>query len=282
VGMTFAELFASAFAAEAFVRQIKSELELLGVNTTIGYILAIIIVTVILSYFTLVFGELIPKRIARNNPENLSYRTVNILAFFSNINYVFEKILVKSENFFSRVFGIKNEPNEKLTEKEIKLIIAEGKDQGIYDEDERKLLYNVLKFDTLKVKDIMIPKDKIVYINIDASSDKILETIKKYKYTRIPVYSNSKDNIVGVLNIKDILIKEVEKEGNLDIKLKEMIRDPLFITKKENADEIFKRMQLNNKHISIVKNEEGQVEGMITMEDIIEKILGNILDEFDK
>lgn len=279
VGITLAELFASAFAAEAFVGNLEEKFEILGLNTIVGYIISVIIVTIILSYFTLVFGELIPKRIARNNPEKVAYKTVNILYILSKINYVFEKILTASENFFAKIFGIKNEPNERLTEKEIKMIIAEGKDQGIFDEDEKKLLYNALKFDDIKIKDIMLEKEKMICINIEYAEEKILEIIRKYKYTRIPVYSKTKDNIVGILNVKDILLN---KEVGMNIKLEEIIREPMFVSSKDNIDEIFKSMQLNNKHIAIVKNGDGQVEGMLTMEDIIEKLLGNIIDEFDK
>jgi len=282
IGMTFAELFATVFVAETFIEQFEYKLDILGLNTVFLHILALIIVTIILSYFTLVFGELIPKRVARNNPEKVAYRTVNVLTIFSKSNYIFERILVASENFFSRIFGIKNEPSEKLTEKELKLIIAEGKDQGIYDEDEKKLLYNVLKFEHLKIKDIMIPKEKMVFLNIEYPKEKVLEIIRKYKYTRIPVYSGKKDNVIGILNVKDILVKTLDEVGMLNIKLKEILREPIFVTKNGNIDEMFKTMQLNNKHIAIVKNEEGNVEGMLTMEDIIEKILGNIIDEFDK
>ncbi len=282
IGMTFAELFASIFVAEAFVNQFEQGLETFGIATTPAYILSLIIITIILSYITLVFGELIPKRIARNNPEKVAYRTVNILTIFAKINYVFEKILVKSEDLFSKIFGIKNEPNEKLTEKEIKLIIAEGKDQGIFDEEEKKLLYNALKFDDLKIKEIMIPKEKMICINIESSKEKILETISKYKYTRIPVYEGNKNNIIGILNVKDVLLKGIEEKGKINIDLKEILREPTFVKKKENIDEIFRTMQLNSKHIIIVKTEDGKLEGMVTMEDIIEKILGNIVDEFNK
>ena len=151
-------------------------------------------VTIILSYFTLVFGELIPKRLARNHPEKTAYRTINVIYFFSKINTIFEKILKVSEDFFIRLFDLEKEPAEKLTEQEIRMIIAEGKDQGIFDQDEKKLLYNALKFDDLKIKNIMIPKEKMVYINIDDSKERILDIIEKYKFTRIPVYKKSKDN----------------------------------------------------------------------------------------
>lgn len=275
VGITFAELLASAFAAEAFLGNMEEELETFGLSNSLAYVIALVVITILLSYFTLVFGELLPKRIARNNPEKVAYKTVNALVIFSKINYGFEKFLTASENLFSKIFGIKNEPNEKLTEKEIKMIISEGKDQGIFDEDEKKLLYNALKFDDFKIKDIIVEREKVTFINSEYSKEKILEIIKKYKYTRFPVYSGTKDNIIGVLNIKDIII------NNENDDIKQFIREPLFVSGKDNIDEIFKSMQLNNKHMAIVKNAEGKVEGMITMEDIIEKLHGNILDEFD-
>lgn len=282
IGMTFAELFASIFVAETFVDELEQKFEIIGLETMPGYILSLIIITIILSYITLVFGELIPRRIARNNPEKVAYRTVNIITMCAKINYVFEKILVASENAFSKIFGIKNEPNEKLTEKEIKMIIAEGKDQGILDEDEKRLLYNALKFDDVKIKDIMIPKEKMICINIDSPEEKILEIIGKYKYTRIPVYSGNRNNIIGILNVKDVLLNSIKEKGQINIDLKEILREPTFVKKKENIDEIFRTMQLNSKHIIIIKTEDGRVEGMVTMEDMIEKLLGNIVDEFNR
>ena len=158
------------------------------------------------------------------------------------------------------------------------MIIAEGNKQGRFDEDERKLLYNALKFDDIKVKNIMIPKEKITFISMDSPEEKILETIRKCKYTRFPVYYKTKDNIVGVLNIKDILLNT----ENTNINLKQMLRKPIYVSGEEKLDNIFKVMQLNNNHIAIVKDENGHAEGMITMEDIIEKLMGDILDEFDK
>lgn len=280
VGMTLSELFASAFAAEAFVSTISQKISLFGANTTVQYVLSIIIVTLILSYFTLVFGELIPKRIARNNPEKVAYKTINILTAFSKINYAFEILLKESEEFFSNIFGIKNEPTEKLTQREIKMIIAEGLEQNLYDIQEKKLLNNALKFDNFKVKDIMIPKQDIIYINIADNFEKISNIILKDKYTRIPVYEKTKDNIIGVLNVKDILMEKLK--GTKKIEINKILRDPIIVTKDEKIDKVFYNMQLNNKHIAIVKNKDNKVEGMVTMEDIIEKLLGNIIDEFDK
>ena len=199
-------------------------------------------------------------------PEELANRIIEI----ANNSEEFTQLSEKVSRFINKKCS-----TSETTEKEIKMIISEGKDQGIFDEDEKKLLYNALKFDDFKIKDIIVEREKVTFINSEYSKEKILEIIKKYKYTRFPVYSGTKDNIIGVLNIKDIILNDENDD------IKQFIREPLFVSGKDNIDEIFKSMQLNNKHIAIIKNAEGKVEGMITMEDIIEKLLGNILDEFD-
>ena len=123
----------------------------------------------------------------------------------------------------------------------------------------------------------MIPKDKVVSININDTKEKVLEKIKKYKYTRIPVYSKSKENIIGVLNVKDILLNDLQ-----DFDIAKLLRDPIYINKDEIIDKIFNNMQLNKKHMAIVKDKDGKLEGILTLENILESLVGNILDEFDK
>ena len=280
IGITFVELFVSVFAAEAFVNIIVRKLSNYGINVMGGYIISTIFVTIVLSYFTLVFGELIPKRLARNNPEKTAYKTVNKIYFASKVNYFFERLLISSENLFIRIFNLEKEQPEKLTEREIKLIIAEGKDQGIYDDDEKKLLNNALKFNTLKVKDIMLQKEKMKNINIKKDEQEISNEISKYKYTRIPVYEKNKDNVIGVLNIKDIIL-QYSKDNNMDIDLRKILREPLYIKKDELINDVLKDLTLNKKHLAIVK-EDNKVIGMITMEDILEKIVGTIDDEFEE
>ena len=282
IGMTLAELLASAFAAEAFVGTMVRKLHIFDRNNILEYTISIIIVTIILSYFTLVFGELIPKRRARNHPEKTAYRTINAIYLFSKINTGFEKILRASEEFFIKLFGLENEEKEKLTEQEIKMIIAEGKDQGIFDRDEKKLLYNALKFDDLKIKNIMIPKDKIVFININDSKEKVLDIIQKSKFTRIPVYEKSRDNIIGILNIKDIIIDYAKNESEFNFNIKNMLREFISVNKNETLDKILKKLKLNTKHIVIVKGEDGKAEGIATMEDILESLVGKIYDEFEQ
>ena len=280
-GATMCELLLSAIAAEAFVSTMVEKFNIFNLEKGIMYAIAIVIVAAVLSYFSLVFGELLPKRIAKNAPEKTAYRTVGFLYVISKINYPFEKLLKFSEKLFSRILGIKDEKKEKLTEQEIKMIIAEGKDQGMYDQNEKRLLVNALKFNNKKVKDALIPKEKIDFININSTYEEVMENIKKYKFTRIPVFENNKNNIVGILNIKDIVLEYInEKEKNLQIK--DIMRETFFVKREDKLEEVFSIMKLNKRHLVLVKDNEGNVEGILTLEDIMEELVGEIIDEFDK
>lgn len=196
VGITLAELIATAFAAEAFVYPLAYNLKVFQIPYDIAIVFSLVIITILLSYFLLVFGSIIPKRVARNNPEKTAYRLINILWIFAKINYPFEKLIRISTNFFTRLFGIENKDKQTLTEKEIKMMILEGKDQGVVSNIEKEIVFNALKFNDILVKNIMIPKEKIDFINIEQSTDEILKNISKHPYTRLPVYRGNEDNII--------------------------------------------------------------------------------------
>lgn len=280
VVITMCELFVSTIAAEEYVNRLAFELNNISIASNIATGISIIIVTILLSYILLVFGAILPKKIARNNPEKTAFKIINVIWIVSKLNYPFEKLITFSINLFSKIFGIKENEKDKLTEKEIKMIILEGKEQGIVAKSEKDILFNALKFDDILVKKIMIPKEKIVFINIDDTKEKILENIKKYKLTRLPVFEKSKDNIVGILNVKDIAIQYAE-QNKIELNLKKVIRNVMFVDQDEKISTIFKEMQVNRQAIAIVKNKEEKVVGLITMEDILEKIVGKIFDEFD-
>ncbi len=281
VVITMCELFATIIAAEEFVNKLTIILSQTGIEYVVSEVLSVIIITIVLSYMLLVFGAILPKKIARNNPEKIAFKLINIIWVISKINYPFEKMITISSKLFSKIFGIKENNKDKLTEKEIKMIITEGHEQGVIAKLEKEILFNALKFDDILVKNIMRPKEKIDFINIEDSKEKILENIEKYKYTRIPVYEKNKNNIIGIFNIKDIAIKYAE-ENKVDIKLKTMLRDVIFVEQNQKISETFRELQINSQSIAIVINEERKVVGLITMEDILEKIVGKIFDEFDK
>lgn len=281
VGITMIELFASAYAAEAFVTPLSIYLTTLGIEETMSLIVAIIIVTIILSYFLLIFGAVLPKRIAKNHPEKTAYNLINILTAISIINKPFEKLIHVSTKVLCKLFRIKEIDKHILSEKEIKMMIMEGKDQGIINKIEKDILFNALKFNDITVKKIMKVKEDIDFINIKEDIDGILKNIKKYKYTRIPIFDGNKDNIVGILNIKDIAMALAENK-ELDIKLHSIIRNVLFIQKEEKISYAFKTMQTNRQSMMIVLDEKQKVVGLITMEDVIEELVGKIFDEYDK
>ena len=161
------------------------------------------------------------------------------------------------------------------------MIITEGKEQGIIDKVEKDILFKTLKYNDILAKEIMIPKEKVDFINIKDDTDKILSNIKKYKFTRIPVYKDNKDNVIGIINIKDVILQS-EENKKIDINIEKILRSVNFIQKDDKITNAFKTMQLNKHAMMIVVDKDKRVVGIITMEDIIEELMGNILDEYDK
>lgn len=280
VGIVMAELFASAFVAEVYLGDLSDWIEKYGITEDIAIVLATIIITIILSYLLLIFGGVLPKKIARNNPEKMAYRLIGILQILALINIPFEKLIKVSIEILSRILGIKEEPEDKLTEREIKMIIAEGKDQGIVNQIEKNIATKALKFNDIAVKEIMIPKENVKFINIKESSEKIMEDIRKCKYTRIPVFEGTRDNVIGFLNIKDLIL---EDNVNLEkgIKLREMLRPIIVVIKEEKISTVFKVMKSNRQALMMVEDKDRKIVGLVTMEDILESLVGKIFDEYD-
>lgn len=281
VGITMIELLASAYAAEAFVTPFSKYLVTsIGLDEKIAIVLAICLVTIVLSYFLLIFGSVLPKRIAKNNPEKTAYSLINILNILAILNYPFEKLITFSTKILCKIFRIKPRDKEVLSEKEIKMMIIEGKDQGIVDKIEKDILFNALKFNDIKVKKVMKQKEEIDFINIEEDIFDVLKNIKKYKYTRVPIFEKNKDNIIGIFNVKDIAIKLAD-DTKLNIKIKDILRPAIFVSEEQKLPYAFKEMQKNKQAMMIVKDKDDNVVGLITMEDIIERLVGNIFDEYD-
>lgn len=279
VGITLAGFFSSATAAVSLSEGFGEWLS--GLNVPFAETIALIVVTLILSYFTLVFGELFPKRIALRSPEKIAM-------FFSGpinvIRLIFKPIvflLSGSCNLLVKLFRLKPNNDEKVTEDEIMALISTGVDDGTVDEEELELIDAIFTFGDLSVKDVMTPRIDIKMIDINDSLKAIDETIKKERYTRLPVYEDSKDNIIGILNIKDIVLfldyKHLKKED-----IKSILRKPQYVTETMKADNLFKDFQKNKEHSALVIDESGSISGYVTLEDLIEEVMGNIYDEHDE
>lgn len=282
VGITFIELLSSAYASEAFVNPLVSVItDYTRLQKQSATIIAIIIVALILSYFLLVFGGLIPKRIARNHPEKTAYRLINVLSIISLINIPFEKLVHFSTNLFCTIFGIESQDKQNLSEKEIKMMIQEGVDEGVINKLNKSLFMNSMKFTDTKVKKVMTSIEKVEFINSKDDIKTVLSKVKKSKYTRFPVFENNKNNIIGVLNIKNILIN-AEENIEQDINVKEIMHQVFFVDSEESISIVLKTMQLNKFALMVVTNSEKQMLGIVTMEDILEELVGEIIDEYDK
>lgn len=279
IGITLAGFLASAFAAEAFADELVEYFKFLSISVNILKPIIVILVTLILSYFTLVLGELVPKRMAMSFPEKIAYNVVNMITVLMKVTYPFVWLLTKSTNIVAKIFGMSKNAEEKVTEEEIKAMISTGTDDGTIEEGEKNLIFNVFSFNDVEASKIMTKKENVVSVDVNISNQGLMEKIKNHKYTRMPVYNKEKDNIIGVLNIKDIIVyhKKTKKMEILDI-----MHEALFVEDTDKADDIFKLMQKRRQGMVIVKDKEENFVGIITMEDVIEEIVGNIFDEFDE
>ena len=210
--------------------------------------------------------------------EKISYATIGVIRGISIITAPFVKLLTASTNMVSKIFGVGESEEEVVTEEEIKMMIAEGEEKGTIEKGERLLLNNVFEFNDIIVSEIMTPRTDMFAIDINDKIENILEEIDEFKYSRIPVYEENVDDIKGILFVKDILkpLKDNEK-----IEIDKIIREPYFIPESKDIDELFKEMQQNKVQMAIVIDEYGGTAGLITMEDIIEELVGNIFDEYD-
>ena len=241
--------------------------------------ISIILITIILSYFSLIFGELVPKRLAMRNSEKIAFGTIGIIRTISIITAPFVKLLTASTNGVSKLFGISGTDEETVTEEEIRMMVDVGEEKGSIKEEERELINNVFEFNDKVVSEIMIHRKDIYAIDINSDIDNILKELDEYKYSRIPVYEENIDNIVGMLFIKDLLANVNKKEK---VKIAKIIREPYFVSENKPIDELFRDLQKNKHQLAIVLDEYGGTAGLVTMEDIIEELVGNIFDEYDE
>lgn len=265
VAITFAGFLAASFAAEVYVDLIIDKFNV--TNLTVMEPLILIIVTLILSYFTLLFGELIPKRIALSNPNKIAYMTSNVLIFTRKLFTPFVFILTKSVNFITNIINIKENKNHELTEDRIKKTISVGYTEGVLEVNETNILMNVFEFNDTTAEEVMTENKNVVFLELEETTEQILKKFKKYKFTKYPVTSNGK--IVGILNIKDLIVGD-------DKLIKNVMKKPFFVKEKDQIDHVFLKMKQEQIGMMIIKDK-----GIITNEDIIDELVGNIKEELN-
>ncbi len=282
IGITLAGFLSSAFASEAFASQLAPVFYnwLPGISLVAWNTISIILITIVLSYFTLIFGELVPKRLAMKYYEKIAFATIGVVKFISVITAPFVKFLTVSTNFVSKIFGVDEKNEETVTEEEIRMMVDVGEEKGTIDEKEREMINNVFEFDDRVVSEIMIPRTKIYALDMNLSIAQVVEEITDdpdFRYSRIPIYDETIDDIKGIVYIKDILLSTKNK----NVKIKNLVKEAYFVPETKQINELFDELRKNRKQIAIVVDEYGGTAGIVTMEDILEEIVGEIYDEYD-
>jgi putative hemolysin len=283
VGVTFSGFLASAVASDSFserlanfiVQQFSWGVSYAGIIRT----LSMALITILLSFFTLVFGELVPKRIAMKKSEKLALHAVGVLRFTSILFSPFVKLLTLSVNGILRLCRINpKDEEEEVTEEEIRLMVSEGQEQGVIDDDESAMINNILEFDEMTAADVMTHRTNLTALPCSATYQEVFDIACKERYSRIPVYEDSVDNIIGIIHIKDLL--GMRDESSFD--LSRIIRPVTYVAGTQSIDEVFRVLKEASTHLAVVVDEYGGTEGIVTMEDILEELVGNIRDEYDE
>ena len=275
IGVTLAGFLSSAFAAESFADDLAPLLTpLLGSSAKN---IAIILVTILLSFFTLIFGELVPKRLGMKNHEKIAFATVGIIRAISIILAPFVKILTFATNAVSKLFGVTESDEEIVTEEEIRMMVDAGEEKGAIEEEEKEMINNVFEFNDISVSAIMTPRNDIFALDLNITVSELFDELENDRtYSRIPVYDEDPDDIKGILYVKDVLNKPK------DTKIADLIREPFYVPETMKINELFNELKLQKIQIAIVVDEYGGTAGLVTMEDVLEEIVGDIFDEYDE
>ncbi len=284
VGITLVGFLTSAFAAVTLADPLASFFSKIGITDKIPphvtkYIMTIL-VTVALSFFTLIFGELVPKRLAMKNSDRLSRMAAVPLHWMAVIAKPFVCLLNFSTNSVLRMLGIDPEDkSDRVSEEEIRMMVDIGGENGTIEADEKEMIENVFEFNNTVASEIMVHRKDIVAIASDSTEDECREIMRQCSYSRIPVYEGTIDNIKGILNTRDFLLRTMD---NTHVDFMQILRKPLFVPETIRADILFSQMQKNKISMAIVLDEYGGTSGLITLEDLLEEIVGEIYDEYDK
>ncbi|MBQ2271870.1 MAG: HlyC/CorC family transporter [Clostridia bacterium] len=283
IGITLAGFLGSAFAADNFAERLSEfVIKTFAVPASQAALIdtvAVVVITLILSFFTLVLGELVPKRVAMKHKEKLAEAVCGVISFLATVLKPIIWLLSVSTNGVLRLLRV--DPNEKeapVSEEDIVLMLDAGADEGSLDQNDIEYIKNVFKLDGKTAEDVMTPRRSIVFLSKDATEEEILRSIEQDGFSRIPVYEETTDNVVGILYARDYLLRHTRPGFTLD----DALFQPTFVPENAHLDTVFKDMQKTRNHIVVVVNEYGGTSGIVTMEDILEEIVGEIWDERDE
>ena len=281
IAITLSGFLGAAFAGDAFAEYLTAWLLSLGVGIPASVLdtISLVVVTIILSYFTLVFGELVPKRIAMQKSMEMARLSCRVVSAIATIAKPVVKLLSLFTNGVLRLLRMRTDvEEEQVTEDEIRMMIDLGNESGSINEDEKELLHNVFDFSDQTVSDVMTHAADVESISVDATREEVLDTIRSTGLSRFPVYGEDESDILGVLNTRDFLVDWVS-DGTKSVR--DLMRPAYLVPESLSADDLLRDMQIKKIHLAVVLDEYGELAGVITVEDLLEEIVGNIYDEFD-
>ncbi len=282
VCITLSGFLASAFAAESFASMLAQAmanagftlLSLSSLNTV-----CVVLVTLILSYFMIILGELVPKRIALRDPEKMARFSCDVIDVIARIFKPLVWLLTVSTNGVLRLMRINpNEVAEEVTEEEIRMMVDIGSEKGAIEQDERAMIENIFEFNNTTAADVMVHRMDVVALHVEETDEEIVRTIRQSGLSRFPVYKDDIDDVVGILNTRDYLLNSLLEHPK---PLAQLLRRAYLVPETVPADTLFRNMQKQKTHLAVVVDEYGGMSGIVTMEDLLEEIVGNIYDEFD-
>ena len=235
------------------------------------------VATGVLTFLILVFGEITPKNVASKNAENMALKYIGIISLLVIVLTPAIYIVNKVAGIVISLFIKNNDDNNMVTEDELRAMVEVSHEDGVIEKEEKKMIVNVVDFGDTVAGDIMLPRVDMVMVSVESSYEEILKIFREERYTRIPVYEESPDNVIGILNVKDFLL--IEDKENFSVK--EHLREPLYTYEYKKTSSLMVDMRKTGANIVIVLDEYGTTVGLITLEDMLEEIVGEIRDEFD-
>lgn len=285
IGVTLAGFMTSASASQSFATMLTDWIMKLGVSPSYEGLVnsvSVIIITIIISYFSLVLGELAPKRMAMQKPEKIAFLIVGSLSAFAKVARPFVRFLSFSTNVVVKLFGF--DPNideENVTEEEIRMMVDVGQEKGVIEDMQKEMINNIFEFDDIHVADIMTHRTDMVAVEDTDTLETAVELSIKYGFSRLPVFHEDQDDIIGIIYIKDLL-RYIDNELPKDKGPAEIMRPAYYVPTTKNCGDLFAEMTEKRTQFAVVVDEYGGTAGIVTLEDLIESIVGNIQDEYDQ
>ncbi len=282
IGVTLSGFLSSAVAADTFADYIVYLFRNLSVDLSIVRIISIFVITLLLSFVTLVFGELLPKRVAIRDPEKVAFAVCGSLKFFYSIFKPLVWLVSKTVNAVANALGVKETDNQsEYTEEEIRILVDAGNEKGLIETERKEMINNVFEFNDRTVGEIMTHRTDMEALELTENLNEVFKRFNDSGHSRIPVYDENIDDIVGMLYVKDLLELFVDEKKREKFTIRNYMREPMFVYENMKCDDLFDEFQKTKVQVAIVLDEYGGTYGIVSMEDLLESIVGDIQDEFD-